>query len=153
MRTCLRFLSLILCMVSMNTWSLTPSSDFIADDVFGDVSNFRCEKNDIDLSIMDSDLSYQDLSSDKIKELDSLFEAKKDYGKMFGFNDWTPDKHKLVEENSKRIFLLQGHYKDAEKKTVHFMEVYWADKNKGGQFLFTSNSKVLSIEDFKEYLK
>lgn len=101
---------------------------------------------------MDSEIEYADLNQNSIQELESLFEAKKEYGKMFGFNEWTPKEKKLIEINSNRIFVLQGQYKDAKNKTVHFLEIYWANKNQAGQYLITSNSKALKIENYKEYL-
>lgn len=135
-----------------SSWAISPKVDFIKKESFGSVSNYRHLKADVDLSIMDSEFEYADLNQANIQELESLFEVKKEYGKMFGFKEWTPTEKKFVEVNSNRIFVIQGHYKDSENKIVHFLEVYWADNKKSGQYLITSNSKHLKIENYKEYL-
>ena len=132
-------------------WALSPAADFKTKDSFGSISNLQHSKEDIELSVMETDITFSDLGTEGIKELNSLFEAKKEYGKMFGFKEWTPLRQKLFEDDNGRTFVLEGFYKDGENKTVNFLEVYWASKTKSGQFLVTSNSKKLPLEEFKRH--
>lgn len=150
-----RQLSLLLAvfLVAQSAFALSPTAEFEKKEDFGEVKNFRHSKQDVDLSVMDSDLKYADLSQKNVNELKDLFETKKEYGKFFGFKDWTPKEHKLVEEKSQRILLLSGNYKNSDNKTVHFLEVYWADKTKSGQYLLTSDTKEFKLDHYKDYLK
>jgi hypothetical protein len=137
-----------------SAFAIGPASTFVKKENFASVQNFRDEKADIDLTTMESDLSYSDLTPENTKALEELVEVKKQYGKVFGFKDWKATSQKLFSDASERSFILQGNYKDAANKTVNFLEVYWANKeNKSAQFLITSNSKELKIENYKLYLK
>lgn len=146
-------LSLVAIFITHSAWALSPAPEFEKKEDFGEVRNFKHKSKDVDLSIMDTELKYEDLSQKNVSELKDLFQTKKEYGKFFGFKEWTPNEHKLVEQNSKRILLLNGNYKNSDNKTVHFLEVYWADKNKSGQYLLTSDSKEFKLDNYKDYLK
>lgn len=147
----LKFICLLsLLVLSDSSFALTPSLSFKPKETFDSVKNFSHEKEDIDLSVMSTDIQFSDLNNEGIKELSALFETKKDYGKMFGFKEWAPVRQKLFQDATGRTFILEGHYKDANNKIVNFLEVYWASKTNAGLFLITSNSKKLALEDMRD---
>lgn len=145
------FTSLLLFGITSQVFALTPAKEFVKKENFDEVTNFRNESEDIDLTVLKSDLEFSDLSPQGIKEMNAEMNLKKEYGKLLGLSDWTPVKQKVVEENGSRTFLLEGHYKDSENKTVNFLEVYYADKSSSGQFLVTSNSKKISMDEYKRF--
>jgi hypothetical protein len=147
------FFSIFIFTMTSLCWAMDPTEGFIKKGSLGSVINYRNEKADIDLSSMETDITYSDLSKEGVEELNSLFEVKKEYGNVFGFSEWTPKDQKLVEEKTQRLFLLQGQYKDRDKKTVYFIEVYWATQKTSGQYLLTSNTEAFKIDDYKKYLK
>lgn len=132
-------------------YAISPASDFSKRESFGAVTNFRDEKQDIDLTVLESDLQYSDLGQQGIQEMNQQFVLKKEYGKMIGFNDWTATRQKVIDENGVRTFILEGHYKNRENQTVNFLEIYYADKSQSGQFLVTSNTKKLSLDEYKKF--
>jgi hypothetical protein len=145
-------LALVLSLLYTEAFALSPV-DFTKTETYGEAQNLRHKKDDVDLSIMKTDLGYDDLSPQNAKELESLFETKKEFGKVFGFKDWTPKDHKLVEVNSERVLLLYGNYVNNLNQKVNFMEVYWANKTISGQYLLTSDTKEINFNNYKEYLK
>lgn len=149
-----RFILLLVMIIhSTLSWSLTPTAGFVKKENFGSVTNYHDEKRDVDVAVMTTELKHEDIVQENVKEITGLFETKKEYGKVFGFKDWTPGKYKLIEEKSDRFFILEGTYKDARDKIVHFLEVYWANPQNSGQYVITSNSRDLKIESYKEFLK
>ena len=133
--------------------ALTPAPGFKLKDTLGEVTTYEQTGKDIEINGMASEFDYKDLNEKELKGLKSLMTAKQEYGKMFGFADWKSTGHKLVEKNNERIVLIEGQYKDASKKTVNFLEVYWANKDKSGQYLITSDTLKLKMDNFSEYLK
>ena len=134
-------------------WALAPIPGFKVKTTLGDVITYELTGKDIEINSMDSDFKYEDLTEKELNNLKSLMKAKQEYGKMFGFADWKSTGHKLVEKNGERIVLIQGNYKDAQKKTVNFIEVYWANTAKAGQYLITSDTLLLKMDNFSDYLK
>lgn len=133
--------------------ALSPAPELKLKSTLGDVTTYELTGKDIEVNSMASELKYEDLTEKDLKELDSLVKAKQEYGKMFGFADWKATGKKLLEKNGERIVLIQGNYKNAEKKTVNFVEVYWANKEKSGQYLITSDSIALKLDQYSDYLK
>jgi hypothetical protein len=131
---------IILTIATPLAWSLTPSTSFIKTSKLQDITNFRHNKLDVDLSLMPSEIKYSDLNSNSLKDIDDLLEAKKEYGKMFGFYNWTLKNKKIVEAKATKILLLQGSYKNAQGRNVSFIEMYWANQTQSGQILITSDT-------------
>ncbi len=142
-----------LLMITSAAWALAPAPGFKVKTTLGDVITYELAGKDIEINSMDSDFKYEDLTEKEMNNLKSLMKAKQEYGKMFGFADWKATGHKLIEKNGERIVLIQGNYKDAQKKTVNFIEVYWANKAKAGQYLLTSDTLSLKMDNFSDYLK
>lgn len=151
----MRFYSILILLTIFSnlSFALTPNPEFILINKMGGVQNYRDEIKKIDLIAMDSEFEFNDLSANNLQELEDHFKTKKEYGKMFGFNDWTAKDKKFFDDQNKRLIVVEGDYKDSEKKTVYFLEVYWADKKKSGQYLITSESGPIKCENYKQYLK
>lgn len=139
-------------MCASNALALSPAPGFKVKGTLGDVTSFELPGKDIEINSMASDFKYEDLTEKEMNEIKKLMTAKQEYGKMFGFADWKSTGHKLIEKNGERIVLIQGTYKNAEKKNVNFIEVYWANKEKSGQYLITSDTLALKMDNFSEYL-
>ncbi len=139
--------------VTSTAWALAPAPGFKVKTTLGDVITYELAGKDIEINSMDSDFKYEDLTQKEMDNLKSLVKAKQEYGKMFGFADWKATGQKLIEKNGERIVLIQGNYKDAQKKTVNFIEVYWANPAKAGQYLITSDTLSLKMDNFSDYLK
>lgn len=133
--------------------ALAPAQGFKVKSTLGDVTSYELAGKDLEINSMASEFKYEDLTDKEMKELKSLVKAKQEYGKMFGFADWKATGQKLVEKDGERIALIQGTYKNADKKTVNFIEVYWANKEKSGQYLITSDSIALKLDQYSDYLK
>lgn len=144
---------LILTTLSVSAFALSPAPELKQKSTLGDVTTYELAGKDIEVNSMASEFKYEDLTEKEMKELKSLVKAKQEYGKMFGFADWKATGQKLIEKNGERIALIQGNYKNAEKKTVNFIEVYWANKEKAGQYLITSDSIALKLDQYSDYLK
>ncbi len=144
---------IILLFCSFSSFALSPVAEFKLKTTMGSVNNYFDELKKIDLMSMDSEFEFNDLSAGNLVELEDHFKTKKEYGKMFGFNDWTAKDKKFFDDQNKRIIIVEGEYKDSDKKTVYFLEVYWADKKKSGQYLITSEYGPLKIESYKQYFK
>ena len=149
-RSVVTFLLLI---ATTSSFALSPVPGFKVKGTLGDVTSYEQPGKDIEINSMASDFKYEDLTEKEMNEIKKLMTAKQEYGKMFGFADWKSTGHKLVEKNGERIVLIQGTYKNQQKKTVNFLEVYWANKDKSGQYLITSDSLALKMDNFSEYLK
>lgn len=139
--------------LSTSAMALSPAPELKLKNTLGDVTTYELTGKDIEVNSMASEFKYEDLNQKEMKDLQSLVKAKQEYGKMFGFADWKATAQKLVERNGERIVLIQGNYKNAEKKTVNFIEVYWANKEKAGQYLITSDSIALKVDQYSDYLK
>lgn len=147
-------LVLALCLgIAGHASALVPAPGFKVKSTLGEVTSYELAGKDIEINSLSSEFKYDDLTEKEMGEMKKLFEAKQEYGKMFGFAGWTPTGQKLLEKNGERIVLVQGHYKDAQNKKVNFIEVYWASKEKAGQYLITSDTVVLKMDNFSEYLK
>ena len=150
----IRSLITVIILISTNTaFALKPVAAFKIKNTLGYVTSYELPDKDVEMNSMSSDFKYQDLTQKEMSGLKSLMAAKQEYGKMFGFNDWKSTDQKFLEKDGERMVLIQGHYKDSQKKTVNFIEVYWADKNKSGQYLITSDTILLKADSFSEYLK
>ncbi len=145
--------AILFLIVSTTTFALSPAPGFKVKGTLGDVTSFELPGKDIEINSMASEFKYEDLTEKEMNEIKKLMTAKQEYGKMFGFADWKSSGHKLTEKNGERILLIQGSYKNAEKKNVNFIEVYWANKEKSGQYLITSDTLALKMDNFSEYLK
>lgn len=139
--------------LSTSAMALSPAPELKLKNTLGDVTTYELTGKDIEVNSMASEFKYEDLTQKEMKDLQSLVKAKQEYGKMFGFADWKATAQKLVEKDGERIVLIQGNYKNAEKKTVNFIEVYWANKEKSGQYLITSDSIALKVDQYSDYLK
>jgi hypothetical protein len=149
---CRNLILLLLILTSPLAWSLTLSPSFITTNKLHDIIIFRHKILDIDLSTMPTEIVYSDLDLNGLKQLDGLIEAKKEYGKMFGFSQWSLKDKQIIERGSTRLLILQGTYKNSEGQNVFFMEVYWADKSTSGQVVMTSDTLELKPKNFHEYL-
>ena len=136
----------------LTSWALIPSSNFTTRADIGFVENFHDEINDVALSKMGSDFDYKELTAENIKELDKHHDTKREYGKMFGFNDWKITSHKFIENESGRILVFEGNYKSNRNTQVSFLEVYWATPQTSKQFLLSSEKKNLKVDEYQEYL-
>ena len=145
--------SSLLLFVTTTSFALGPAPGFKVKGTLGDVTSYEQPGKDIEINSMASEFKYEDLTEKELNEMKKLMKAKQEYGKMFGFADWKSSGHKLIEKNGERIVLIQGTYKNAEKKNVNFIEVYWADKEKSGQYLITSDTLTLKMDNFSDYLK
>lgn len=119
---------------------------------FGKVQHYYDSANSVVISQMASTFEFKDLTNENVKELNSAMDLKKEYGRMFGFNDWSAVSQKLIDLNGERIFVIEGQYKNQEKTVVNFLEVYWANPQSSGQYLITSETRKLTTLDFKEFL-
>lgn len=146
-----KFLFLFL-LFPLTSWALIPSPNFATRADIGFVENFHDEINDVALSKMGSDFDYKDLTADNIKELDKHHDTKREFGKMFGFNDWKITSHKFIENESGRILVFEGNYKSNRNTMVSFLEVYWATPSSSKQFLLSSEKKNLKVDEYQEYL-
>lgn len=149
-RLLLTFITLI---AASSAMALSPASGFELKSTLGDIATYKLTGKDIEINGMASEFKYEDLTEKEMTEIKGLMNAKQEYGKMFGFADWKSTGHKVIEKNGERIVLIQGNYRDAQKKNVNFIEVYWANKDKSGQYLITSDSLALKMDNFSDYLK
>ena len=140
------------CLFTPLVFALTPSSGFLKQQTFGSAVNFHHAKDKVLLTILKTDIKFADLSSENIQEMDELIKVKKEYGKVFGFKNWKVDQKKVLNEKNERALLISGNYKNSSNKTVNFLEVYWANHNKSGQFLLTSEMREITIDSYKKYL-
>lgn len=147
------FFSTVLMLLPLIASALTPSPEFQKKEVLGSVTNFETKNSDVHIGEMTSDFKYGDLTQQNVDDLSELYEAKKEYGKMFGFKGWEPVEKKFFQDKSHRMLILRGHYKNADNKKIHFLEVYWANANQSKQFLITSEKKDLKVDEYKAYLK
>lgn len=143
----------LLLIVTTSSFALSPAPGFKVKSTLGDITSYEQPGKDIEINSMASEFKYEDLTEKEMSEIKKLMAAKQEYGKMFGFADWKSTGHKLTEKDGERIVLIQGTYKNAQKKTVNFIEVYWANKDKSGQYLITSDTLALKMDSFSEYLK
>lgn len=139
--------------INNEVFALSPVNKFIPQQNIGSITQYKDASSDIHLSNIPSKIGYDDLKKEHILDLKKSLETKKDFGKLFGFKDWTAKNQNLIEEKNQRIFIIEGHYKNSKNINVNFLEIYWADKQKSGQYLITSESKELKVENYKEYLK
>jgi hypothetical protein len=139
--------------VASSAQALSPAPGFKVKSTLSEITTYELPGKDIEINGMPSDFKYEDLTEKEMTEIKSLMTAKQEYGKMFGFADWKSTGHKVIEKNGERVVLIQGTYKNADKKNVNFIEVYWADKAKAGQYLITSDSLALKMDNFSDYLK
>lgn len=144
--------SILWLLLTPKVFALTPSQAFKKQQAYGSAVNYRHAKEKVDLTILETDIKYSDLSSENIQELDELIKVKKEYGKVFGFKDWKISQKKVLDDKNERTLLLSGKYKNSSHKTVHFLEVYWAGHNNSGQYLLTSQDKEISVDGYKKYL-
>ena len=149
-RSLFTFIALI---AASSAMALSPASGFKVKSTLGEITSYELPGKDIEINGMGSEFKYEDLTEKEMTELKALMKTKQEYGKMFGFADWKSTGHKVMEKNGERIVLIQGNYKDAQKKNVNFIEVYWADKVKSGQYLITSDTLSLKMDNFSDYLK
>ncbi len=149
-RSMVTFIALI---AASSAFALSPVPGFKVKSSLGDITTYELAGKDIEINGMASDFKYEDLTEKEMTEIKGLMNAKKEYGKMFGFEDWKSTGHKVIEKNGERIVLIEGNYKDSRKKNVNFVEVYWANKEKSGQYLITSDSLALKMDNFSDYLK
>lgn len=149
-----RSLSTFIALIATSSvFALSPVPGFKVKSTLGEITTYELSGKDVEINGMASEFKYEDLTEKEMTEIKALMNAKQEYGKMFGFQDWKSNGHKVIEKNGERIVLIQGNYKDAQKKTVNFIEVYWANKEKAGQYLITSDSLALKMDNFSEYLK
>lgn len=148
-----RLAILVLICATVPVFALAPSPELKVKNTLGDITSYGLPGKDIEVNSMSSDFKYEDLTQKETSALKDFITAKQEYGKMFGFEDWKMSGQKLVEKNGERIVLIQGTYKDSQKKTVNFIEVYWANKQKAGQYLITSDSLALKMDNYSDYLK
>lgn len=147
----LKLLFLFCCFPQLGQ-ALVPAPQFAERSDIGFVENFHDAVNAVDLSRMSSDFEFKDLTAENIKELDKHHETKREFGKMFGFNDWKITSQKLLEKDFGRVLVFEGSYKNNRDKLVSFLEVYWATPKTSKQFLLTSEKKTLKADEFQEYL-
>lgn len=136
---------------SSQAWSLSPIPAFVEKPNIGFVDNYYHEDRSIALSRMASDFGFQDLIPENIKELDKVHDTKREFGKMFGFQDWKVTGQKLIEKKFGRVLLFEGTYLNNKKEKVSFLEVYWANSENSRQFLLTSEKSLLKLDQFQEY--
>ncbi|MES3037128.1 MAG: hypothetical protein V4736_04400 [Bdellovibrionota bacterium] len=129
--------------------ALPLANGFVAAEDFDIMKNFKNPALSLRLTTLDSELSYEDLTESEIKTLAPLMKTRKEHAKLIGLKSWTPGDQKLIEEERGRFFLLQGQFVDSDDKTVHFLEVYWADKLESKQYLLTSEEKQIPLSDYK----
>jgi hypothetical protein len=134
-------------------FALSPVAGFEKKEQYGSVTNYRHDKLKVDLGSMSSELKYEDLGPDSIEDVKKMIVAKQEYGKVFGFQDWKMSDHKFTEHKGHRVLVIQGEYKDNSKQTVYFLEVYWANQQKSGQYLVTSDHEKMKAEDFNQFLQ
>jgi hypothetical protein len=146
-------LGLVTMFIAKSALALSPSPAWKVSNTFGDVISYELADKKAELNAMSSEFSYDDLNTKEMNGLQSLIETKQEYGKVFGFADWKLQEQKLVEKNGERIVLLSGTYKDAQKQSVNFIEVYWANRSKSGQYLITSQVRPLKVDDYSNYLQ
>ncbi len=149
-RSLFTFIAII---AASSAMALSPAPGLKLKSTLGDVTTYELTGKDIEINGMASEFKYEDLTEKEMTEIKGLMKAKQEYGKMFGFADWKSTGHKVIEKNGERIVLIQGNYKDAQKKNVNFIEVYWANKDKSGQYLITSDTLALKMDNFSDYLK
>lgn len=104
--------------LTTSVFALSPSPEMKLKSTLGDVTTYELVGKDIEVDSMSSEFKYEDLTEKEMKELKSLVKAKQEYGKMFGFADWKATGQKLIEKNGERIVLIQGNYKNADKKST-----------------------------------
>lgn len=126
---------------------------YVPGQAFDGVDQYRDNNADVDVAVSPSKLKYTDLTNESVKEAKALFKVKAEYGEVFGFKKWVAKRDKLVESSSGRAWLIEGNYESLEGKTVHFLEVYWADQKNAKEYLFTSNTKTFQLEQFNEVFK
>ncbi|WP_408096537.1 hypothetical protein ACJVC5_15980 [Peredibacter sp. HCB2-198] len=146
-----KFLFLFL-LFPLTAGALAPSPKFESRADIGFVENFHDAVDGVDLSRMGSDFEYKDLTAQNVKELEKTHDTKREFGKMFGFNDWKITNQKLMETEHGRVLVFEGSYKNKRDVIVSFLEVYWAQAGASKQFLLTSEKKVLKLEEYQEYL-
>lgn len=139
-------------LLSGSCFALAPSPQLKTLSKIGFVSNFEDQSGTIMLSKLPSDIRFQDLNAVEVEKIEDAIELKKEYGKMFGFNNWSLVGKKYLESESDKILLLEGNFVDDKGKLISFVEVYWADKKKSEQFLITSEKQSLKMDSYKEYL-
>lgn len=138
--------------ISTSCFALAPAPTLKKVSTLGFVSNFEDHSGSILLSRMPSDISFKDLNQGEVEKIEDAIELKKEYGKMFGFNNWTLIGKKYLEREAEKILLLEGHFRDDHNKLISFIEVYWADKKTSNQFLITSEKQSLKMDSYQEYL-
>lgn len=137
---------------TLSAYALAPAPRLKMGESFGKVQHYYDSVNSVVISQMASTFEFKDLTNENVKELNSAMDLKKEYGRMFGFSDWSAVSQKLIDLNGERIFVIEGQYKNQEKTVVNFLEVYWANPQSSGQYLITSETRKLTTLDFKEFL-
>ncbi len=148
-------LMLLLCLLfSVRAHALQLDQRFEMREQFKGVTNFEDVHRGLHVAVSPTELLFDDLTPKSIKELQAAFEVKKEYGKLFGFSEWTAVRQQLFENPQGRFFLLEGNYKSNEGKTVYFLEIYHVDRAKGGgEYLVTSDAKPVALEDWKKVFR
>lgn len=148
----MKLLSIVILFLSWSAFGLTPSPRLKTLSKIGFVSNYEDQSGSIMISKMPSDIGFKDLNPVEVEKIEDAIELKKEYGKMFGFNDWKMVGKKYSEGEDEKILLVEGSFKSDDGKLVSFIEVYWADKKNSNQFLITSEKQSLKMDSYKEYL-
>ena len=149
-------LTQLLCLVAiaLPAHALQLDQRFEMREQFDGVTNFEDVHRELQVAVSPTELRFEDINPQSIKELQAVFQVKKEFGKMFGFSDWTPGRQQLFENPQGRFFLLEGNYKSNQGKTVYFLEIYHADRAKGGgEYLVTSDVKPVALEDWQKVFK
>ncbi len=112
------------------------------------IDHYHDKSAQIKVAVSPSKLKFSDLNAEGVAEVEKLFAVKAEYGEMFGFKKWHAKRHKLQEDSRGRALLIEGDYESLEGKKVHFLEVYWANNSSAREFLFTSDTKPLQLEQY-----
>lgn len=148
----MKFIILFILTTLSNVYGVSISPNLYQVSDFGMVKNYRDPQHSVDVSRMPSDFTFKDLIPENVKSLDKVHDVKREYGKMFGFREWQIVDQKLLIEDSERILLFEGNYKNEKGDLVSFLEVYWADQKGAQQFLITSEKKSLKMDAYQEFL-
>ena len=112
------------------------------------VEHYHDKTAHITVAVSPSKLKFTDLNKESIAEIEKLFAVKAEYGEMFGFKKWHATRHKLQEDERGRALLIEGDYESLDGKKIHFLEVYWANNSSAREYLFTSDTKSLQLEQY-----
>lgn len=146
----MRLMLLICLLLSVRAHALQIDARFEIREQFNGVTNFEDRSNGLRVSASPTQLRYEDLTAQGVKDVQEVFEVKKEYGKLFGFADWTAQRQQLLETSRGRFFLLQGQYRSNQGHTVYFLEIFHSDRTSGGEYLVTSNSRPVTLEEYQK---